>query len=643
MREDTWEQGHDHNNNTAAVHLPSSDDANCHRSDAHLSRAAMPSISTRACGEQHTRKPRTMTFGVKTALWSVLATAPMVLAQNQNCVSLSGSTECPAFSAASISTTDETLRGYFPFLRSVTNTSTFDEQLRSYVSIGYAQQKYQELLGCDNVDLANTTNLYARFTKSVLCNAIVQNSVQPCGLSSANSRPICASACADNAESEALIVANNALCTNPGGNADRQIRADFTNCALPANSLSGTCIDGAANEPTNCGFGNSTIGLCQYCGSGGQNSTDTCCYNSRADERCADVVLPTITAFMTFSTASPTASSTAVPTSVASASATNTAPSGSSRRSGLSGGAIAGIVIGSIAAVMALAALLFLLVLCLRKRRPGSQGSVFNQPSPARKGQSMAYNPVAATNTTPEGYEVLPGGRIARMSALEAQAESPPRETRAGTALSGASGGAAYAAGRSRRHESSSDEYSPVSNNNGGILRPPPTARRNGSLSSSSALGFDDPQSPHSGSGGDMSSPQGVASQQSEQLPFFKDYYSSDEIHPGDKVATLWAYQPRAGDEFALERGDMLKVVGIWDDGWATGVLINENAEDWEVKKQAQRDSGVSHTSGSSPNASGEIKAFPLVCVCLPDHWRKTIEGDGSTETTSTGPHGGNT
>ncbi|EHK98589.1 putative Rho guanine nucleotide exchange factor 5 [Glarea lozoyensis 74030] len=228
----------------------------------------------------------------------------------------------------------------------------------------------------------------------------------------------------------------------------------------------------------------------------------------------------------------------------------------------------------------------------------------------------MAYNPVAATNTTPEGYEVLPGGRIARMSALEAQAESPPRETRAGTALSGASGGAAYAAGRSRRHESSSDD---------------------------SALGFDDPQSPHSGSGGDMSSPQGVASQQSEQLPFFKDYYSSDEIHPGDKVATLWAYQPRAGDEFALERGDMLKVVGIWDDGWATGVLINENAEDWEVKKQAQRDSGVSHTSGSSPNASGEIKAFPLVCVCLPDHWRKTIEGDGSTETTSTGPHGGNT
>ena len=143
----------------------------------------------------------------------------------------------------------------------------------------------------------------------------------------------------------------------------------------------------------------------------------------------------------------------------------------------------------------------------------------------------------------------------------------------------------------------------------------------------------------NSGSGGDMSSPQGMASQQSEQLAFFKDYYSQEEIHPGDRVSTLWAYQPRAADEFALERGDMLKIVGIWDDGWATGVLINDRAEEWELKKSTHRDSGVSHTSGrqqdDSPATSGEIKAFPLVCVCLPDHWRRTIEGDGSTETGS--------
>jgi hypothetical protein len=97
-------------------------------------------------------------------------------------------------------------------------------------------------------------------------------------------------------------------------------------------------------------------------------------------------------------------------------------------------------------------------------------------------------------------------------------------------------------------------------------------------------------------------------------------------------VATLWAYQARAGDEFELERGDMLKVVGIWDDGWATGVRLSENAEQWEARKMEQRDSGVSNgTKRSQMDSNGDIKAFPLVCVCLPEHWRKTIEGD-STE-----------
>ncbi|KAH8787593.1 hypothetical protein BGZ57DRAFT_755225 [Hyaloscypha finlandica] len=583
------------------------------------------------------RKQRSTAFNTKTALLSVLAAAPGAMAQN--CISLSGSTQCSAFNTSSIST-DSTLVGFFPFLQYVSSTATFDEQLASYVSTSYVQEKYQTLLGCGNINLTNTTNLYARFTTTVICNAIIQNSRTLCGLSAANSPPVCADTCAQQASSESIIIADSALCSSPGGNAGSQIRADFTNCALPANSLSGTCIEGAANEPDNCGFGNSTIGLCQYCGSGGQNSTDTCCYNSQANQRCVGVVLPTITAFMTFSTASPTATSTSSP----SASGTSTP---ASSKKGLSGGAIAGIVVGSVAGVALLIGLLLLLIPRLRRKRGSQKGSVFNQQSPPRRGQAgMAYNPVG-TNTTQEGYEVLPGGRIARMSALEGHSgDSPPRGDMAASGAGGAAAGAAagYAVGRRRNHEqSSSDEYSPVSNPAGGVLRPPPTGRRNGSLSSNSVLGGEDPQSPHSGSGGDMSSPQGVASQQSEQLPFFKDYYSQDEIHPGDKVATLWAYQPRASDEFALERGDMLKVVGIWDDGWATGVMIDERADEWDAKRNAQRDSGVSNTSGrrdESPAVSGEIKAFPLVCVCLPDHWRKTIEGDGSTETGSSAPHG---
>jgi hypothetical protein len=84
----------------------------------------------------------------------------------------------------------------------------------------------------------------------------------------------------------------------------------------------------------------------------------------------------------------------------------------------------------------------------------------------------------------------------------------------------------------------------------------------------------------------------------------------------------------------------MLKVVGIWDDGWATGVRINDRAEDYEGKHKMQRDSGVSNGSTVQedlPMTTGDIKAFPLVCVCLPEAWRKTVEGDTYTEGGSAG------
>ncbi|KAI9815384.1 MAG: hypothetical protein M1826_002060 [Phylliscum demangeonii] len=242
----------------------------------------------------------------------------------------------------------------------------------------------------------------------------------------------------------------------------------------------------------------------------------------------------------------------------------------------------------------------------------------------------MVFDPVS--HVEPQGgYEVLPGGRIARMSALETASDRSMHH--------------AVAPRRNGQGYSSSSEFadtpdSRVHTGRGGPLHAhPPTGRRTGSLSSGSRP-RDDPTSPISGSGGDHSSPPGPASQQSEQLPSFKDYYSTDEIHPGDKVATLWAYQPRAADEFELERGDMLKIVGIWDDGWATGVRLPETMDSWEAKRKVHRDSGVSNGSedrGTTPPLAGEIKAFPLVCVCLPQHWKKNIDGDGSTETDSSG------
>lgn len=576
---------------------------------------------------------------MKSAVVALLSAAPaLVMAQSDQCISLEGSTACPAFKAASISRNANMTLEY-PFLEFVSDVETFDAQLTSFLATAYVQSKYQNVFGCGGIDLTNSDDMYARFTKTVLCNTLVQRSIEPCDLAERASASLCADSCAQFAQSEAYLTSDDELCANPNQDLVELIRADFVTCSLPARALaSRTCINGEENENDNCGFGNSTIGLCAYCSEDAGNDADICCYRANVEERCEGVELPAITTTMTFDASTITV----LPTST-SDSSNNGEDGEDGGNDGLSGGAIAGIVIGALAGVALIAAGLFFCIRAMKRRGGSQQGSIFNQPSPARKeGGSMTQNTPAA----PQGYEVLPGGRIARMSALEGHSGDSSSQHRGKSMSTGTAGtgvAAGYAAGRrkgSNTQSSSTSEFgeSPISDVRAGVLRPPPSAmRRNGSLSSNSMFNSV-PQSPTSPEGFSAGA---VGSQQSEQLPFFKDYYSQDDIHPGDRVSVLWAYQPRASDEFGLDRGDMLKVVGIWDDGWATGILLGERADEWEARRQAQRDSGVSNASGhrdSSPAASGEIKAFPLVCVCLPEHWRKTVEdGEGSTGTGSNG------
>ncbi|EXJ55564.1 hypothetical protein A1O7_08492 [Cladophialophora yegresii CBS 114405] len=533
-----------------------------------------------------------------TKLLSLAALAVVVRTIHaQSCISLAGSTACPAFNSSSIST-DSTLVGFYPFLAYVTSTAEFDTQISQYVTHEYVQTKYISIFGCDNVNLGNTSSYYARYTTSFLCNGIVQNSKAACGLSGDDSQPLCADSCAELALSEEQIVSSN-LCTGRSDQYADQLRADFTNCALPANSISGSCIAGESNEPNDCGFAGNLMGLCNFCRDSTYNGTDSCCLTSNATGRCQDVALPV------FSTISNLFSSTTSPTSSPTSSSTTAA--NHQGGGGLSGGAIAGIVVGSVVGFLLLLAAIALCFICLRRRRGDSKaGSVLNQPSPQRRGiASASYNQPMSQ----QGYEVLPGGRVARMSALQDEQ----------------AGGPGPVVGP-RNYTSHTDPYGDSPESREKAMGAAAAVKANSSPGGDSQQGS---------SPGDFSSPEGVASGQSEQLPFFKDYYSNDDIHPGDKVSVLWAYQPRAGDEFELERGDMLKVVGIWDDGWATGVRINDRAEDYDGKHKVQRDSGVSNGSATrdeSPTPSGEIKAFPLVCVCLPEAWKKTVEGDTSTE-----------
>lgn len=207
----------------------------------------------------------------------------------------------------------------------------------------------------------------------------------------------------------------------------------------------------------------------------------------------------------------------------------------------------------------------------------------------------MEYMPQAGV---PAGFVPVPGSRVTRMAALEGSSGESPDN------------------GYNGQYTTSSDDYGniPARSRGVGVVGAATVSKRRHSPSNSFSGGDNGAtSSPQSGSN-EYSSPEGMSSGQSEQLPSFKDYYSQDEIHPGDKVATLWAYQPRAGDEFELERGDMLKVVGIWDDGWATGVRLADRADEWDAQQDTHRDSGVSNGEKrpDSPLPVGEIKAFPV-------------------------------
>ncbi|KAK8193263.1 uncharacterized protein BKA78DRAFT_294647 [Phyllosticta capitalensis] len=530
---------------------------------------------------------------------AIVATSlPSVFAAD-SCISLAGSSQCPAFSSASIST-DSTLTGLFPFLSYVSDRASFDRYLSSYVNSSFVEQRYVNLLGCTKVNLDNTTDLYARYTTSVLCNAIVQNSLTPCNLTSQQSRPLCADTCADYAISEQEIVATPQICSSNSSEVNSQIRADFTNCALPADSLSGSCISGVQNEPDNCGYSTNLEGLCGFCATSSPNATDSCCVNSDVNNRCKNVHLPTTTSLPPLFTTSATASSTAG------------ANNGNGGGNGLSGGKIAGIVIGSVLGAALLLGLIIFACVYMRRRRDASQtSSVFNLPAPSRSavaGPAMSYTD-GAPSVVPAPP---PTGRVARMSALETRSNSDPYTS---------SEHGAVAAG----YHSESNTSSPQSMVAAGRL-----PKRRGSLSSSSRLGMaEEARSPEQNDGAaEQSSPE-YDSGQSEQLAFFKDYYSQDEIRPGDLVAVLWAYQPRANDEFELERGEMIKIVGIWDDGWATGLKVADSAEEWDSRRKWQRDSGMSSGTQQRPlNTVGDVKAFPLVCVCLPQYWRRTIDGE---------------
>lgn len=166
MREDSAEQAHGGSSSTT-FHLARAqpDDGVAldmveRRGEARASTMPAPCERGRPTGPSNRLRRGSAGVNTRTVLLSALATLPGAMAQS--CISLSGSTQCPAFPSASISTGPDVAgllsvpsatipshlvtaadhcRLHSPFLQFVSNTQSFDQQLSAHVATSYVQQK----------------------------------------------------------------------------------------------------------------------------------------------------------------------------------------------------------------------------------------------------------------------------------------------------------------------------------------------------------------------------------------------------------------------------------------------------------------------------------------------------------------------
>ena len=55
--------------------------------------------------------------------------------------------------------------------------------------------RFRDEFGCPLDNFSNTTHLYAQYTRSQLCSAMIQESIKDCQLKPENSKPLCLANC----------------------------------------------------------------------------------------------------------------------------------------------------------------------------------------------------------------------------------------------------------------------------------------------------------------------------------------------------------------------------------------------------------------------------------------------------------------
>ncbi|ORY76090.1 hypothetical protein BCR37DRAFT_389538 [Protomyces lactucae-debilis] len=490
-----------------------------------------------------------------------VAQHPHVAAQTQqaSCISLNGSTTCPAFQEDSISSD----LSAFPFLANVRTVQDFDTTVNDYLADGFLQSKMKEQYGCNRStgtsftlqDKRTRNALQIRYSKTIWCASLVQQSAQLCRGPGATAQTACAETCLAYALSIADIL-QSPVCGRSNltdKNLD-SLRQEYALCTTPGDAYAQQrCVDGATQDKS-CGFEDNSAAYCRYCArlqrqsNGTGSSVEGCCTQANASF-CA----PYFTDGDSTGNISQVIVSIGLPTGVPLP--TPTAVVRLEHDDRLSAGALAGIIVPSVLAVLAIILSIWLF---LRRR----------QRFASRADRMRTLNALDS-----RGNESASGEKR-----IVIRSPTLPLPT-AGSAFSAPSFGSAM---------------SPV-----GPIFPPKTPSNDSEqhrLSGFYGGGFKDKAV-------QAEPEEELARDSSDDSLVLLDQWSGVQLKPGSLVRCLRSYEPALHDELPLRVNDLIRIEALYADRWAKGRLIR-NVDD-PVSEDLEK------TADIAPS-----KVFPLVCVC---------------------------
>jgi hypothetical protein len=175
-----------------------------------------------------------------------------IQAQDTNCVSLSTSEACPAYSQFYVDLGG--LADNYPFLVNVTSVAQFDQRMRNYVN---STSFYLFPLGCLSSNY-NPKVAYARYSLARLCADMVQNShsLGPCNFENdIYPPPLCQNTCLEWVDDVDRITSDPNICSNTSlrNKTLNYYSEQCTSWQGVNGTIDQNCISGLANEPFYCG------------------------------------------------------------------------------------------------------------------------------------------------------------------------------------------------------------------------------------------------------------------------------------------------------------------------------------------------------------------------------------------------------